>query len=204
MNWETILTSFATSIVSSGILLSAFAYIAKKIFDKSLDHHFDKAIELTRLQAQETVRREAAIFDKQIAIFTNVLSTIYRLRNQLRFLIAETSKADFEPKQFKPLLVELRQEAKTLDELLLAERAFFPPSVFLMVHEIKHAVDNAQGSFVVLKSVVRNDDVVGNIQVKRQLAATQLVEQFQKIDKLYNDLTCHIQDYLGIENPKGN
>jgi len=92
MNWQIILTSVVTSLVSSSVITAGIIYILKKSIDRTIDYRFEKSLEESRLNSQEKVRRQATIYDKQLEVLREILALTYRLRNASRDFAEQISK----------------------------------------------------------------------------------------------------------------
>lgn len=91
MDWQVIITSILTSLVSSSIITAGIIYVLKKSFDSALDYRFGKLLEQQRANIHEETRREASLYDKQFEALKQAVAITYRLRNATRDLASQLS-----------------------------------------------------------------------------------------------------------------
>lgn len=194
MDWQVILTTVVTSLLSSSVIAAGIIYVVKKSFDRAIDYRFEKLLEESRLHVQELTRRRATIYDKQMDVLQEILSLTYRLRNATRYfsqqLESNTSESD---NQVHEAARKFTAYQSALSELLYDERAFLPPHLFSLVHSL----NKKAGLLRVRVEALLKKRRSGSKDEWQELY-TVASHSFQDIDDLYETLVSTIQEEIGL------
>jgi Na+-transporting NADH:ubiquinone oxidoreductase subunit NqrC len=192
MDWQVILTSVITSLVSSSVIVAGIMYVLKRSFDRALDLRYEKLLEESHLRARESSRRDAQVYDKQVDILKEVLSLIYRLRNTTRDLAAQIEKEDLS--KVNETMKRFITYHSALDEVILEERALLPPPLFNLAHESK---------ITALPLVADIENISrGKKSDKLQELYISTAEYFKRIDRLYQLMVNNVQAQIGVVKEK--
>ena len=194
MDWQIVLTSVVTSLVSSSVITAGIIYILKKSIDRAIDYRFEKSLEESRLNSQERVRRQATIYDKQLEVLREILGLTYRLRNASRDFAEQISKeTQLYGKDYMESIKKMLNYQKALIDILIEERALLPPSIFELTHEMKNRTGPMIARIENLR--LKNKSETENDSIK---ARDSLMNDYQKIDETHQSLVNMIQAQIGI------
>jgi len=200
MDWQVIFTSVVTSLVSSSVVAAGIIYILKKIFDSALDYRFEKFRDESRLSAQESFRRQATIYDKQLNILKEVLSLTYRIRNATLDFVQKLDphNEDIDREEIDSSMRKIENYKSALREIMFEERALLPPLLFTLVHETHNRVGGLylQANSFILKKSKSKDEL--RFQYK------QAKDSHQKIDDIYQSMVNAVQVQIGIVKEESN
>lgn len=199
MDWQTILTSVLASLLSSGAIVAAIAYLLKRSFDRALDLRYEKLLEESKLRAKEGVRRESVIYDKQMQVFQEVLSLTYKLRNATRELAEQIEKKEGNDKRTRETMTDFNTNFKALRELLFKERAILPPFIFNLVHDLRNATGSLEFELASLqeqKSKASTEDMASLYR--------HAEKSYSYINHIYEMLVNAIQIEMGIVKEESN
>ena len=143
-----------------------------------------KFLEEFKLQAQEKVRRESKLYDKQSEAFKRLLTIVYRLRNSVRGLLNIENISEDSVQEYEDYYREFTN-------ILFNERALLPDNIFELTHGIKTTHTPAIGnSELMIKRKKRGDDFTSTVR--------HIEHHFKNLDDIYSRLTILIQERLGI------
>ena len=187
MDWQTIITSITTStVITAGII-----YLLKRSFDKTLELQIEKLKEQNKAEIQEIKRRESLLYDEQFTNLKLILSLVYRLRNTTREILLRIEREDF--RELDELERNIHIYGNNLRELLYAERAILPESMFGLGHFISREMSRIQ-------SELRN--LVEGRQKNKEQAHSKFQQSYERLDETYQKLTKAIHTYIGTESSK--
>lgn len=193
MDFQVILTSVVTALVSSSLISAGVIYVVKKSIDTALDYRFQKLLEESRSQIQETARRQAAVYDKQSETLKTILALTYRLRNTTRGLAEQLEKQkDLYTKEFRDELSKFELYHEALREIMFEERALLPEACFILMHDLRH------------KTLALLMEFQGFTRKRSEGERAKLHEKatktFNEIDNLHQQLVSIIQAHIGVES----
>ena len=200
MDWQVILTSVVTSLISSSVITAGIIYILKKSFDRAIDYRFEKSLEEGRLRFEEIIRRQAAIYDKQVDTLKEILSLAYRVRNAARDLVQRSDKrGEFDIRALRGAISKLDTYSKTLYEIMQEERALLPMPIFKPAHELNSrtlALIAGAENFTIERKPRTGEE--------QQRFSKYVIESYQGIDDLYQSMVNIVQAHLGIAQEKNS
>lgn len=190
IDWQTILTS----VLLSSTIVSGFLFLFKKTFEKGIETKFKEIENRQRLNLEENKRRQGKVFDDQYELGKSILGLTYRVRNVYREIIDELNESDYNLLFIKDRFVSQNEYYKSLEILLLDNRAILPKVLFKELHDLKHCISYFSSSlhFLISGELSNNKEKVSQL-------ITSCQETYDKIDDHYIVITGIIQSSLGVE-----
>lgn len=194
MDWQTIITSVLTSLISSSLITAGIIYVLKKSFDNAIDFRFEKLLEQQRANIQEEARRDASLYDDQYNALKQAVSLTYRLRNSAREIASRFSTDTILEKDILKTIKEFEEKHLEIRELLYKERAILPPFLFELIHELNNKVNNMD--VVILAHLERKKKSGAKLNMEQ--FRIEVSEIFGEIDEIYSALVLGSQSQMKV------
>ncbi len=187
MDWQTVAASVVASLLSSGVIVAGIVYVLKKSIDRTIDLKYEKLLEENKLKLQESMRRKAALYNKQSQTLQDLLSIVYRLRNTIRDLPFSRSVSKVDQQSWEAFL----QYNRDLGKSMYDNRAILPKSIHRVVHELNHVISPL--------AFMYNDIKSGRVDEAKLLDIRNDFQRgFERLNESYQLLVELIQLRLGV------
>lgn len=181
----TINTIVTTTILSSTIA-SLLTYFLKQYFDRRLEFHFDKKLEL--LKAELTLQAELTqqFSTRRLDIYPRIAELVYRLRNNLRDICEEellpmTKALDF-----------IHNTDEYIEEIYHSRLDLERDQIFLILHAYKNEVISA-------KNVLLDWMIVTADGIEINDYYYHLQQKYQQIDRRHKKVISQLTKLTKIE-----
>ncbi len=197
MDWQTVLTAVVTSLLSSSLITAGVIYIAKKSIDRLIDLRYEKLLEETKLQAQESSRRKAALYDQQSEALQKLVSHVHRLRRLARDmwkLLSHEKRRGKEWGEFDQAHQEFEKYFEEFREFVSNNRVLFTHEYLGAQHEIASLTVSVRGYRQLMERTTDKtlqEELTNDIQSK-----------LERLDEEYLALLNLAQIRLGILEDK--
>lgn len=195
MDWTVLITAAISGAGAAGIVVFAI----KKFIERAITLRFDRLSEKNRVELQESIRRQAFIYDRSFEAAKEALSVVYRARNTLRKLLEcipefPTSSVSFrEHATINDLLIKLKRTCEDLYETLYEDHSVMARDFFRPFHALKNIVENVLSNLEVHVSKERlSKDEVYRLR-------HQLLDSFEDIEHMREALVETFQSRF-LEN----
>jgi hypothetical protein len=181
-----LIEQIAVSLASSGIIAVATVFVVKKLFDRSVDHLFQQREAEFKVNVDAKKEATSAMFSKELMVYPEVMEVVYRSRNAARDFIIEKKN---DPK----IITEFNAVSIHLTDNLYKYKVFFPKDIFDKLHAYKRL---ALDIVVLINEKTKPLSERTQEKLVDDLVERQLGERYEKLDKLYNELSEEITNYL--------
>ena len=147
MDWQTILTATVTSLFSSSLITAGVIFFVKKSIDRAIDLRYEKLLEEAKLQAQESLRRKAALHDQQSKVLQGLVSHLHCLRRLAKDMwkLISTEKPDTKRwKEFDKANDEFEQHTQEFREFVSNNRVLLTHQYLAVQHDITSLTSTIQ------------------------------------------------------------
>lgn len=130
-NWINIII---TSVLSSSLASTIILYFSKKYFDKKIQYHFDKKLEIIKNELAVELGVKKDILKARVDGYGKIGEKVYHARNGCRDLLEKLNKnniSDFNSKNIENDIEEVK-------DILVKYRTYFENSIFDEAHRFKN------------------------------------------------------------------
>ena len=198
MDWKTIFTSVITSIFSSSLITAGIIYLVKKGIDRTIDAHYEKIVEETKLQLKESSRRKAAVFDQQSIALQGLISRIHHFRDLIRTFLSITSLSD--TRNIEAQKKEIIKTKKKFSEFEREYKKFMDENRVLFSERIASTQHHVYGLISEAYNIMdlflkeNNKEKLENYYKITERVFFQLGE----LNERYSDILHYTQEKLGL------
>lgn len=193
MDWQTVITAVVASLFSSSLITAGIIYLVKKGIDRAIDLRYERLLEETKLQAQENVRRKAALYDQQSTVLQELVAQVHRLRRlarDLSTLYMSQERPKKKSNELKTVYLEFEDRFRDFREFISSNRTLLTSEYIAAQHEITSLVSSVKSYHQLLDHQV-NDDLADQ-------AIRRIQESLNRLDDEYLRLLNLAQVRLGI------
>lgn len=160
--------------LSSGVVAVVVAYFLNRRF------------EVAKAELQETIRRQAALFDHQKEALLRISEMSYRLRNELRDAAGPSSELP------EGVLLQIEAAQASFNEALYNSRPILPEHLFVLAHDLKNPVQSAS----TLLRVIRMHHSEGREVPRRD--KKMLISNLRNIEEQFTRFVDECRHYMGV------
>ena len=148
MDWKAII---AGAISGAGVA-GVFVAVMNKVIERTVLLRFERLAEKHRIELQESVRRQAFVYDRQFEVARQALSEIYRTRNILKEVLKCFPERPLKQVTFgnhatlNSLHEQLKKSVQTFYELLYEDHSLMPREFFGVFHALKNRIVEAEAT----------------------------------------------------------
>ncbi|MCC6300417.1 MAG: hypothetical protein IT314_14075 [Anaerolineales bacterium] len=197
MDWQTILTATVTSFFSSSLITAGVIFFVKKSIDRAIDLRYEKLLEEAKLQAQESLRRKAALHDQQSKVLQELVSHVHHLRRLAKDMwkLISTEKPDTKRwKEFDQARNEFEKRTQGFREFISNNRVLLTRQHLAVQHDITSLTSNIQ-----LHSKLRKLD-----RANMENSTSGIQSSLERLDEGYTTMLYLAQIQLGILDDSEN
>lgn len=195
MDIKTIFTAVITSILSSSLITAGIVFLVKKSLDRMIDLRYEKILEETKAQIQETTRRKSALYDQQAKAYQTCIAHIHRLRRLARS-IQELSAQEIKGarrKEFDNLFLDFKQNFAEFENFVSENRVLLQVRYAETQHDLRSLIGNITGYQSWIGKLNDNHDTLDQM-------ITALKNSLSRLDEHYFLLLEDAQAFLGTND----
>lgn len=192
------------------VVLGIFSFIFKKWILASIQSHFDKELERTKVSLEVESKRYEHFAEERDTIYPEILEIVYRLRNGYRDFVEAIPKEGIHILQRRGAFPNPPQESSDalylLSENLYKYRAVIDEDTFLLLHTFKQRLQDGK---VLLDRVTRTTERPEEgelavwdrentelIQKHYEDSKHELLEILDEVNTLYDRITTLIKSHV--------
>lgn len=182
------ISALFTQIISSSVVAGIVGFVASTLFKQHVERIYKKQEALLEARLSARVAASDALFDKELAVYPEIIELVYRCRNLARESLSQDTRTP-------EVISAFSQYTIHFNENLYKYRLFFDDKSFRRLHRMKVEVQE----FRVLLNEVTRSEHVQDAPVDRnarELAESQMKERFNTIDKVYGILVDDIKEMI--------